>query len=266
METENLNQNQNDPGIIIPGERADIENRARSSGWVSKEEFEADERNEGKKWRDADEFLERGEFLSTIKSLKHEVAAMKRDFNLLAQHHKDVAKVEYERAVKDIKAQRAQAAEEGDTKAVVELSDQLDELKADYEKVKQEHQKSGGTVHPAFQEWIQENMWYQTDPALRGAADGVAQAYISQNPNSPFEEVLAHVSEKMSQFLSKPSKARTSTVESGTNRGTSSGKKAKLTKADLNAEELEVMSALVRRKVFANEQEYIDELAKVKGL
>ena len=37
METENLNQTQNDPGIIIPGERADIENRARSSGWVSKE-------------------------------------------------------------------------------------------------------------------------------------------------------------------------------------------------------------------------------------
>lgn len=253
-----------DPGIIIPGERADIESKARNQGWVSKEEFDSDERNVGKKWREAEEFLERGEFLTTIKSLKHEVAAMKRDFTLLAQHHKDVAKVEYEHAIKDIKAQRAQAAEEGDTKAVVELSDQLDELKADYNKVKEEHAKNGGTVHPAFSAWLEDNTWYQSDPALRGAADGLAQEFLQRNKNAPFEEVLTYISEKMTTFLSKP-KPRAASVEGGS-RQPSQGKKAKLTRADLNAEELEVMTALVRRKVFDSEQEYIDELAKVKGL
>lgn len=263
MEQENLQTE--DPGILIPGERAEVEDRARGQGWVSKEEFEADARNAGKKWRPAEEFLERGEFLSTIKSLKHEVLSIKRDFSILAQHHKDVAKVEYERAIKDLKAQRVQAAEEGDTRAVVDIQDQIDELKENYAAQKESHQKdSPNAPHPAYVSWVSENSWYDTDPALRGAADSVARAYMQKNPSSPFEEVLDHVSREMSKYIQKP-KPKAAFVESGSN-GAITGKKAKLTEADLSEEERDVMRTFIKRGVFKNKQEYIDELAKVKGL
>lgn len=259
------NQQNENVGILIPGEAAEVESRARSQGWVSKEEFEADERNVGKKWRPADEFVERGELFDTIKSLKGEIHSIKRDFNLLAQHHKDVAKVEYDRALKDLKAQRAEAAEEGDTKTVVEISDKIEELRETYKEQKQEHTPSNGTVHPAFTAWLNDNSWYTTDPALRGAADAVAKEYISVNSQSSFEDVLNHVSAEMSKkFFAKTSKPKVTTVESGSNG--SSAKKGKLTKADLSDDEREIMRTFVKRGVFANEQEYIDELAKVKGL
>ena len=256
-------EEQGNQGILIPGEAAEVESRARAQGWVGKEEFDADERNAGKKWRPAEEFLERGELFDTIKSLKGEIHSIKRDFNLLAQHHKDVAKVEYDRALKDLKAQRAVAAEEGDTKAVVEISDKIDELREDFKDQQQENKPVAG-VHPAYAEWLKDNSWYTSDAALRGAADGLAQDYLRLNPNSSFEEVLSFVSSQInSKFINKP-KAKAATVDSGTN-GVG-GKKAKLTKADLSDDEREIMRTFIKRGVFANEQEYIDELAKVKGL
>lgn len=263
MQTEQTTENQ---GIIIPGEQIDLENRARDQGWVSKEEFDADERNHGKKWRPAEEFIERGELFDTIKSLKGEIHSIKRDFNLLAQHHKDVAKIEYDRALRDLKTQRAVAAEEGDTKAVVEISDKIDELKEGYAETKQEHKTSNGQ-HPAYTEWLKDNSWYTSDVALRGAADGMAQEYIKLNPNSSFEDVLAHVSSEMTKkFLKRetPSRPKSATVDSGTNGN--HAKKAKLSKADLSDDEKEIMRAFIKRGVFATEQEYMDELAKVKGL
>ena len=254
----------NDPGILVPGERAEVESRARDQGWVSEDEFKSDERNVGKKWRPAEEFLERGELFDTIKSLKGEIHSIKRDFSLLTQHHKDVAKVEYERAIAELKAQRAVAAKEGDTEAIVELSDKIEEVKEGYQAQKKEQKADATQLHPAYAEWIRENNWYTTDTALHGAADAVAQDYMQKNPNSSFEDVLSHVTKEIkTKFMDKPK--RTATVESGSNGATPRGK-SKLSKADLSDDEREIMRTFIRRGVFNNEQEYIDELAKVKGL
>lgn len=257
-------QNQNE-GILVPGESAEVEARARESGWVSKEEFESNPNNQGKKWRPAEEFIERGELFDTIKSLKSEIYSVKKDFQVLAQHHKKVAQIEYERALNDLKAQRAEAAREGDTEAVVEISDKMDELKEKHQTQKQENTNVNGQ-HPAFGPWVQENSWYATDPAMRGAADGIAQAFIQANPGAPFENVLEHVEKQVKKTFSHMfnSKPKAAAVESGNNSGTSS-KKSKLTKADLSSEELDVMRTLVRRGDFT-EQEYLDDLAKIKGL
>lgn len=258
---ENLNQND---GILVPGENAEVESRARSEGWVSKEEFEANEKNVGKKWRPADEFLERGEIFNTMKSLRHELVSIKKDFTALAEHHKKVAKTEFENAVKALKEQRKIAAEEGDTAAVVQISDKLEDIKEAFKEEQVANAPQQG-VHPAFPVWIEENPWYQSDPELRGAADAAAQAYVLKNPNSPFEDVLDYVSKRIKEkFMKTEPKPRAATVESASG-GIPTKQKGKITKADLSDEEKEVMTMLVKRKV-VTEEEYMNELAKVKGL
>jgi len=256
-------------GIIIPGEATDIEQRARSQGWSSEEEFKADPKNEGKKWRSADEFLERGELFDTIKSLKHELTGIKRDFNNLATHHQKVAKTEYERALATLREQRANAAKEGDTEALVEISDKIEELKDDFQSQRAENASTATQPHPAFQPWLQENSWYAQDEELRAIADVQAKKYYAANPNPPFEEVLKHVSKYVKDKYLAPTKRTAAAVEGSTPSG-STTKKGKLTKADLNPMELDIMKTLISRKVdgkpFMTEQEYLDEVARAKGL
>ena len=250
-------------GILVPGEIAEVESRARSQGWVSKEEFEANEKNQGKKWRPAEDFVERGEMLDTMKSLRHEITKIKQNFNTLAEHHKKVSETEYKKAISDLKAQRDIAAEEGDTAAVVKISDKIDDLKENRREQIIEDKPVQG-IHPAFPKWIEDNPWYQSDPELRAVADAAAQSYSMQNPGSSFEDVLGYATKRVKErFMKQESKPKVSTVESAGAGGIPTKSKG-LTKADLNDEEREVMKMFIKLGVFKTEQEYIDELAKVK--
>lgn len=250
-------------GILVPGEQAEVESRARTTGWVSKDEFDSNPDNAGKKWRPADEYLERGEIFNTMKTLRGELGSLKKDFNSLVQHHKEVAAVEFKRALETLKQQRAIAAEEGDTKAVVEYSDQIDELK-DQHKVQVEQNKTQGGVHPLFPLWIEENPQYVSDPQFKSTADAYASAYIMQNPGSPFEDVLEYVNNKLAQKFPKEGKKTVIPTVEGSSGGIPK-KSAKFTKADLSDEEREVMRAFVKRGVLT-EDEYVTELAKRKGV
>lgn len=254
-------------GIVIPGEPAEIESRARNTGWVSKEEFDSDPSNQGKKWRPADEYLERGELFNTLRSLKGELTSIKRDFNNLAQHHREVADVEFKRALEALKTQRAEAAEEGDTKAVVDLSEKIDELKDERKQAQQEQKQTQGGVDPLFPIWIEENPEYLSNPEFKAHADALANSFLMQNPGRPFAELLAYVNPKLRDKFPKggAKKAVVSTVEGSTNGGIPKKANGKLTKADLSDDERDIMRTFIRRGVFKTEQEYIDELAKVKG-
>lgn len=251
-------------GIIVPGEATDVEQRARAQGWAPEEDFKADPKNEGKKWRPADEFLERGELFDTIKSLKSELVGIKRDFNHLATHHQKVAKVEYERALNTLKEQRTLAAKEGDTEVVVEISDKIEELKEDFQNQKAENTSTATQPHPAFEPWLRENSWYAQDEELRAIADVQAKKYYAANPNPPFEDVLKYVSKYVKDKYMQPKRQAAPSVEGGTTGG-ASPKKGKITVADLDPMERDIMKTLVSRKI-VTQQEYLDELAKAKGL
>lgn len=114
--------------------------KARSMGWVSKEEFKGNEA----KWIDADEFVENGQkvlpilrknnqmLMQSTNALSNEIQALKdqlkaRDGEL--ESFQEFHKEELARRVKEtrdsIKAQLKQAKDEGDTGTEVELTDQL---------------------------------------------------------------------------------------------------------------------------------------------
>ena len=68
----------------------------------------------------------------------------------------------------------------------------------------------------------------------------------------------------MKEKYISPKRVTAPSVEGGTN-GASSQKKSKFSKADLSDMERDIMRTMVARKVMT-EQEYVDELAKAKGL
>lgn len=253
----------------------EVEQQASTKGWKPEKEWDS---TKGR-WRPAQEFLDRGELFDKISSLKSEIYNLKKDYNLLADHHRKVSKIEYEKALKTLKSERTKAAEEGDTAAVVKLSEQIDELKdtqADTPPI-----QSQPILTQQMEEWVGANPWYRTDPELRVAADALGQAYVANNPGVPFEKVLDYVGKRVvdlhpEKFPSKSkSKPSAPTVEGTTNApasgpSSSTAKSKQLRESDLSEDERKVMRTLIQRKAFGNiteteaKKKYLDELAAVR--
>ena len=123
----------------------DVAARAREMGWIPEEEFYGDK----SRWVDAETFVERGETVmpilqATNRKLREAQAALKRRVEELAAAQKqseenvkalndsavEMAKLQYTRALTNLKAQKAEALREGDHDAVVEVDEAIADLKA----------------------------------------------------------------------------------------------------------------------------------------
>ena len=107
-----------------------IEAQAREQGWTPREEFDANPDNAGKKWRDAEEFVDRGELFSKIDELSRKYKSTQKTLDQLNDHHKKVKDAEYQRALNTLKAQKKEALEEGDADALIEIDDRIADVKA----------------------------------------------------------------------------------------------------------------------------------------
>jgi len=235
---------------------------AREQGWVPKEEWSGDPH----KWVPAEEFIRRGELFEKIDSLKSQLFHLKKDFNVLAEHHKKVAETEYAKALQELKQQRAQAAKEGDTEAVVEISEKIEDLKENTPKP-----QINPPTQPEFEDWVSSNKWYQEDADLNTMANALGMSYSQKNPNAPLKDILDHVTKQIKKIHPEKfgmSKVNAPAVESATPLGRPT--KKGFTEADLDPTEKEIMETLVNRGVFGTDkakarQKYMEELAKVKG-
>ncbi|MEX0932328.1 MAG: hypothetical protein WDZ61_00340 [Parcubacteria group bacterium] len=256
-------------------EPSETEQKAMSQGWVPKDQWD----DSKGPWRSAEQFVDRGELFDKINSLKTEIYNIKRDYNLLADHHRKVSETEYKRAFENLKQERSKAAEEGDTAAVVKYSDQIDELK-EQQRQDAPKQVSQSVLTTQMQEWVSKNAWYNNDPELRTAADSLGGGYAQANPGVPFEKVLEYVTERVTKlypekFPSKRAKPNGAALVEGTTNHpnpsvSGSRSKGKLSEADLSQDERKVMDTLIKRKVFGNipesdaKKRYLDDLAKVR--
>ncbi|OHE79022.1 MAG: hypothetical protein A3F67_10955 [Verrucomicrobia bacterium RIFCSPHIGHO2_12_FULL_41_10] len=246
-----------------------IEHEARTLGWKPQEEFEGPEG----KWINAHEFVSRQPLFEKIDSLKGEVWKIKQEhqqeFTKIKGHFDQMREVEYNRALNYLKAQKKEALENSDTSLVVELDDQIDNLKDSRaaEKVSQVPVQKG--PDPDFVQWAEKNTWYAQEKDLRDDADAFAMAYVSSHPNAPVGDVLKHVDVKMKKLypekFDSPARVRQASVESGSSSGASVKTKGKLSENDLDETEREVMKTLVSRKILTKEK-YLDDLAVAKGL
>lgn len=254
--------------------------KAIEQGWRPEDEWDGDPAD----WVDAKEFVYRGQLMERIskesktrKRIESELTEVKQALKALSDHNKKIAQLEYQRALKQLKKEKALALEEGDHEAVIEIDDRIDDLKDSQDEFDTQEDDTTSTKQGQYspedvaklQSWIGKNPWFNTDIVMQGAVDALANRYLSDNPDD-VEGMLHFVDKEIRKefphkFKKKPSgSAVTETTGRGVAKKKTKGKQ--YSTKDLSDEQLTVAKQFVKLGTFENVQEYVDQLAELGEL
>ena len=185
----------------MEGEVNQVEQEARTLGWVPAEEFKGDPA----RWVDADTFVERGHTVMPIlrknnerleglvrsqaqelERMKNMVSASQGSIQALQEVHANATKAAVEKARREVMVELKQAKMDGDVDREIALTDELQELKVKGEELTKKPTQqqtqvqvpnglNQDAVHPDLQAWMAENRWFGTDERKTRKAMGIAQ-------------------------------------------------------------------------------------------
>jgi hypothetical protein len=239
---------------------SDSEKQAMEQGWVPKDQWNG----EGK-WRDAESFLDRGELFSKIDHQKRELKQLKESMGEFKKHYDNVRETEYKRALQTLKAQKKEALREGDADLVVEIDDQIDDMRQaeiQAQITERSQPQSNGEEHPEFVNWKSRNSWYSNSADMREYADtyGAGLRLKGNSPSEVLRLVESAVKEKFASKFSNPNREKASAVE-GSGAPGSGGKASTFSLSD---DEKRMMNRIVATGVMTKEK-YIADLKKIKS-
>ena len=262
------------PGEVIPNaepqnnepegsseQTISIEDRAREQGWRPKEEFDGD----ASKWVSAETFVAKGELIDRIEQLGKKLKDSEKTIKMLSEHHTKVKETEFKRAIEYLKSQKKAAYESGDVDKIIEIDDKMTQVR-ETQKAQKEQEAVNETPesHPAFQSWVSENKWYESDSEMRADADAFGEAYARNNQDKTPAEVLDYVSKKIKKAypekFTNPNRNKPTGVESGS--GTRQGSSRDT--FSLTDEETRVMNTFARNGIMEKE-EYIKQVKAMRG-
>lgn len=191
------------------------ESKAMEAGWQPKSEWEANPDNEGKKWRDADEFNDRGELFAKIDELNRKSKTAQKALNELSEHHKRVREVEFNRALLQLKAQKKVALEEGDADLLIDIDEKIADAKLAQRQITAPIVTQ---VPPELEEFAARNKWYSTDKEMTQEADALGVAYAQRNrgvdPSEVFDYVEKRIKALYPEKFRNPNRPKTGVVDS----------------------------------------------------
>ena len=254
--------------VVEQPEYTEVEQKALAEGWKPKDQLE-----EGKEFISADEFLRRGELFSKIKSLKDEIHHLKADLGAVVQHHTQVKEAEFKRAVEYLKAEKKAALDEGDHEKVIDIDDQIAEVREAQKLSQRPNVASTNPQIAAMQEtfvnWVDDNGWYNQNEELHDYADSVGLRLRRTNPELSYEKILTEVAkktkERFPEYFGGTKKAAPPSPDSQ-GQGVRTANKGKLKESDLSPEERRAMNAFIQRIPGYTKEKYIAELQAVKGV
>jgi len=265
-ETSNTNDNNSGENTQVTQTESTnpYDKQAREMGWRPKEEWEG----EPEKWRDAKEFVERGELYGKIDSVGRELKETRKALKMLQEHHSKVRETEFNRAVEELKAAQKKHLEDGNADEYLKATELLTDIKAEQKArkvVEETTPKSPPGLDPRFVDWTKENSWYERNTDMREFADTIGQGYAMRNPGIDPVEVLKYVSREVKKHyrdqFENPNRNKT-TVE-GT--GTQGTVKKSGSSIELSEDERKVMNTFIRQGVMTKE-EYIEQVKSMRGI
>lgn len=198
----------------------EVEDKARKMGWTAKDEFKGDPA----KWRDATEFVERGENMlpivrATVKRQERELADLKKTVAEFAEYHNKTEARAYERALKELKTKQIQAVSAGDAEAFVQVDAEMAALhKEATEKPRITVPEPG--VHPDYPEWADRNKWIDTDPEMAAYAESYGEFIRkkgSKVEGAAFLDLIAKaVKKEFPEKFTNPRRSEAPSVEGST--------------------------------------------------
>jgi hypothetical protein len=237
---------------------SEVEQEAMALGWKPEEDFKADPANENKKWRTAEDFMDRKSLFDKIDSYSRKVKDLERGINSLSQHNAKIEQSAYERALRELRSERKEALENGDVVLAEEIRDRIDEVKEQQRTVVAQPQQPA--VHPEFVAFVDRNRWYETDPDMRAYADGYAQQLMSQGIRDP-EKALPMLERKVREVFAgkfrNPNKDRAPVLEGGKG-------KVKSDSFVLTPDEEKIMTNMIRAGVPLSKEDYIAQIKNTR--
>jgi hypothetical protein len=269
MSEENTNTESKEEVVV-----SEAEQRALNLGWLPEEDWKAKSENEGKRWRTADEFLERGELISQIMGAKSETKELRQAILALKQHHEKVFESSYQRAMLDLKAARKEALADNDHVLADDINERIQGLAETYQREKQETfpaMSPAPAVNPAYVQWADANPWYDTaspayDEDMHLFADSVAMKYMNdpkteKNPEKLYQFISQKVKQTFPNKFTNTRRESPNMVDGDGGQHTPARKQS--SKFELSPEEEKVAAMFEKTKTMTRAQ-YIEELKKVR--
>lgn len=258
------NKAQENTGIDVPGEAkplSRIQEEAIQQGWRPREDFDGEE----DEFIDAPEFVRRGELFRKIEAQSKEMKDMKRALQHLAKHNQEIAKVEYEKALKDLRAQKKEALAEGDADRVVEVDERIDLVK-DQQKILQQQQLQQvqeQVLNPEFAAWTSKNQWYETDKRMRAYADslGISLAQDGMSPSDVLKEVEKEVKQRYPEKFRNPNRDKPGAVEGARARPNA---RSADDSVEMSDDQKKIMNTIVNSGAISRE-EYLKQFKAIQG-
>ena len=249
------------------------EDKALDKGWRPEDEWTG----EPDQWRPAKEFLDRGELMDRIsdqtrqlRGQKDELAKVQTALKEMGTHNTKIAEKEYDKAMRDLKSLKVQALEIDDYERIVDVDEQIQDLKETKKEAVAVEEKKAPEMHPDIESWMADNQWYGRDVVMRGAADSISQEYMNMNPgsmDSP-KEVLKYVEQVMREefphkFEGTTQRRRPAATSEVGEPVTRSKGKEKYTSRDMNSMQKKICRTFIEAGAFKSEQEYVDQLVQL---
>jgi hypothetical protein len=224
----------------------EIIEEATKGGWCPQEEWKGDP----DKWVDAKTFVERGEKFAgqmkqqrdelhnEVESLKSEISKQQESFAEFQKfteeaRKREIAQLEkdHQSQLKSLKEQKKEALKDGDADRVIELDDEIDDLKDVHKKSMEEKasesKEDKSTDKPddrIFQEWVKENEWYTNNVKLRSFANGYGGEIEGKYVGKEFlDKILEKVKSEFPEEFENKNRDR-SDVEGGSGGNHKKGK------------------------------------------
>lgn len=243
-----------------------IELQAMEMGWRPMSEFNGDEDD----FIDAKEFVRRKPLFDKIERTGSELKQVKRALDALKTHYTTVHETAYKEALANLKQARKQAITDSDGERFDQIDQQIKEVEAAAEKVKQVAQDEPvqeAPVNPKFVEWANRNPWYTSVDYMRAYADkrGVELHQQGLTPLEVLKKVEEDVRKEFPHKFRNSNKDDAPMIENSNARGTSGSNKKD--SFQLSPAEERIMNTLIKSdpKTFTKEK-YIAELKVAKGI
>jgi len=251
-----------------PKQLTSAETKASKNGWRP----EADWKGDPDDWVPAKEFNFRGELMgriaeqsSILNNFKNQIVERDNVIKDMSDLQGKISEREYKKALKSLQEQKAEAIDSGEGETVVQLDDEIDDLKGRrLQPAKPGRPKKDDTPAEVV-DWLQQtkNKWYVNDPFLKSVADGIAKGIIQANPNITPGLMLSQMDDKMRKelphrFVDNPAVVNDLDPNDVTQGGKPPGQR-KRTFRDLDEVQQDICKRFEKLGVMTR-KEYIDEL------
>ena len=250
-----------------------VEEAARGQGWVPEEEWDGDPTQ----WRDAQVFLERGEYFKTMGTQRKQIDKLNAVVEKMASIQAATREDERQRVLQELSEKKVSAMEEGEFERVATIDNEMNKIRSEPAMAVPNVQGQNEELYTQnkIAEYIDNNQWYRTNSDMRQYADSLAVGFRTGNPNATIDDVLEYTDREVKirypeQFGGQVPSASPVASTRRTTKPSPNGAQKKKTLDDLPAGSREMYAQIGQSFVDAGAvdsiDEYIEELDRIGEL